>query len=857
MLAASSALLLLAPPFLVAFALVHRQQAFVELPRKTIALIYVVCAIAPLLFALIWRIDATRIVLELHAIAFRGDDVRKDVYERRAGSGRVVIGGMETPSRRFGLLEFRRGQLTITLPPPAERAGLIATTNRGFLGAQKLENGDRVCIGSSCWTFDAGDLAFTNGKQHTRIPPRVAEVPGLGWQMTLPFARPIAAGARTWSLDWLAHDLGVVPSERRIRSFFAHVRGAKGLHLVVLDSDVTLMRGSAPVSADAKFTIDDGERISFYTLPPQGDGFAARGVQERRSAVYRAAERSFVLDLDTPEVHSLTVAELDALRDAKETKKKVVALSMGDAQLVDRSLWFAGLSESVAIEASSLLELSRYFPRDVASSFRILSPRGPMQAATGKLQWLGASDMAAIRLDVRRPPLLLLVAGLALLALKVFAASSLRLNVTQMLMAGAIEALIGIRLLFGYRTWAMPPHKLEAIELAIVAWLALPWIYLVGSASVKRWKEALPALAGLLVSMVLTVRLVEGPGKWVWVACHLLAIAVPFVRERRLALPARFDGMNPIIYAAIAFTIVRFLLLLFGFKESANLGARISLSVLHIPAALILQAIFFVRARKSGLQKRELLAAGAIILFVWLIPAAMTSDIGLALLNIPVFALMLLALTPRARWLVTAIVILLAGAPLFRLALPLVSSEEVLLNAASDSNYARFFHFAAPEQLRELATKRGETLAITSALLQSYISSGFFGRGFGHTEVSPHLGDTALRDFAPAVFIAAEWGLVGTLAALLLYLAFGVIARPWLEGSDAARVTAFLAALTISVSSIYMILANHELLLLTGKNAYLLGLDSAGDVIEVIVLVLMIAYGAAAARRERTFGGAL
>ena len=47
-----------------------------------------------------------------------------------------------------------------------------------------------------------------------------------------------------------------------------------------------------------------------------------------------------------------------------------------------------------------------------------------------------------------------------------------------------------------------------------------------------------------------------------------------------------------------------------------------------------------------------------------------------------------------------------------------------------------------------------------------------------------------------------------------------------------------------------MILANHELLLLTGKNVYLLGLDSAGDVIETMALLLVMAYGFAAIRPD-------
>ena len=79
-----------------------------------------------------------------------------------------------------------------------------------------------------------------------------------------------------------------------------------------------------------------------------------------------------------------------------------------------------------------------------------------------------------------------------------------------------------------------------------------------------------------------------------------------------------------------------------------------------------------------------------------------------------------------------------------------------------------------------------------------------------------------------------------------------------LSFSPSANIAQLRESATIAVSSIYMILANHELVLLTGKNAYLLGLDSAGDVIEVIVLVAVIAWGSSFAReddRTRSWGG--
>jgi cell division protein FtsW (lipid II flippase) len=250
-----------------------------------------------------------------------------------------------------------------------------------------------------------------------------------------------------------------------------------------------------------------------------------------------------------------------------------------------------------------------------------------------------------------------------------------------------------------------------------------------------------------------------------------------------------------------------------------------------------------------------------LLTFLWILPAALTSDVGLALLNIPVTLILLFAIDRRNRIvhaLIGLTLLFVAGAPLARVFLPVVASEEMLLSLASDSNYARFLHFAAPEQLQQLATKRGESLAITSAILQRYISTGLFGVGYGHTDVSPHLGDTALRDFAPAVFIAAEWGLVGTLAMLLLYALIGYVAFRIMPlgatrigtatRSSSAAMMAAIGGVTIAVASVYMILANHELVLLTGKNAYLFGLDSAGDILETLGLLLVIAYGAAAVR---------
>ncbi len=741
------------------------------------------------------------------------------------------------------------------------------------------------------------------------------------------------------------------------------------------------------VEAPRSTEVRDGSRIAVYSLPSQTPGFENRGIVERRGMTYRAGKRSFALELDTPEIHSVSVTELEALRlPAEEEKKaKVVGPAMGDAQMTDRSLYFSGISESVAVQTNSILELSRYFPRDFQPDYRIVSPRGTGDAALGRDAWIGATDLAAFRMQVFRPPLFLLLIGLLLALAKVAAARASRLTSAQALVAGALEILVAIRLLVGYRVWAMPPHAIEAAELGILAWIALPWIFLAASTSLTPLPRKdrlrgvvtaswLPAMAGLLFSAAFSARLAGGARGVVWVACHLLAAGVaavrmPFLRawitghsrrglERarssrktltmrirasragtfvaaqlagetlrarllfaavaalatwvlvsravqpvtllvlmalaaaagwwvfrlaRFAAPLGDPELLPFLLAGALFFLVRLVLVLFGWKESIPFSsARVSLSAAYVPAAAILQGIFLFTlhrrmVRTRQLQGRDLAAAVILIVLVWFLPAAVTSDVGLALLNVPVFAFLLAGCVAgsglaksagRSQRLLRAFPALLAvlivtfvgAAPAWRLVLPLLGKEKFLERAA-DANFARFIHFAEPERLRELATKQGESLAVTSALLQRYISSGVTGRGYGRSEMSPQLGDTALRDFAPAVFIAAEWGLAGTLAMIALYLAFAAAGRtiaPWRWPATSAparspsAAVAYVAATTIAVASIYMILANHELLLLTGKNAYLFGLDSAGDVLETIALLLVIAYGFAAVRPEET-----
>jgi hypothetical protein len=347
------------------------------------------------------------------------------------------------------------------------------------------------------------------------------------------------------------------------------------------------------------------------------------------------------------------------------------------------------------------------------------------------------------------------------------------------------------------------------------------------------------------------------------------------------------------IVLPFAFAAVRAVLLLFGFRESVSLGGtRFALSLVHVPAALLLQAGYLVWLRRRIEERGEVrwgdhLPALAIVLGVWVLPALVVSDLGLALLNLPVFLLaavwVVLAAERRPRRssrgrsaglrrrlrqlgdrlagaapaVVLILVLCLVATPLLTKALVVVVPEGWKVRLESERNYLRLLEFAYPGELRRVARRQSEELAIMSEVMLSYTSGPITGRGYFGSELSPHIRSTAVREHAPAVFVAAEWGVLGTTGLLLLYgvvAAAGGSTAPWLGRWRLRSVrsysppvfwgaTSCLAALTLAVPSIYMVLANYRLTLFTGKNAYLLGIDSTADVLESFLLTILAVFG--------------
>ena len=154
-----------------------------------------------------------------------------------------------------------------------------------------------------------------------------------------------------------------------------------------------------------------------------------------------------------------------------------------------------------------------------------------------------------------------------------------------------------------------------------------------------------------------------------------------------------------------------------------------------------------------------------------------------------------------------------------------------------------------PDALRLIGESRSEALAVMRETMRSYTRGNWLGQGFLEGRVSSQIRTTATREHVVTGLLASQWGAPGTLGLLALLAAvvrpLASAARSW---SGRAHFVSATALLTFSTAGVYMVFANYGWAMFTGKNVYLLGLDSLGDTLEALALLGLAA--AALARPE-------
>jgi hypothetical protein len=256
--------------------------------------------------------------------------------------------------------------------------------------------------------------------------------------------------------------------------------------------------------------------------------------------------------------------------------------------------------------------------------------------------------------------------------------------------------------------------------------------------------------------------------------------------------------------------------------------------------------------------------------------AVLVGDTGLVLVHVlaPVVSLLILAVAPliRGRRLASRIAVgalaalpllVVIGANAFPSALVRVvgwgtktiendvRGQVTQLSSTRAQQMFRLYMLANPDLLSDVGLDPAERVAIQYSTLQSYVSrGGWTGRGYLGEELPRHLGITYLSDLVPMVFVLPEFGRLGLFGLALLYLlsliAIPLTARVQDDSDRLAQQGLFIglaALLAFALPSLYMILANLNLVLFTGKNMSLLSLNSLSDVLESGLLLGLAIVG--------------
>jgi hypothetical protein len=894
--------------------------------------------------------QASRFRFSLLGVGFRADS---------SGTPTVSIGGSRTghdvwisafseregaePGPALGYLKVRFSGDAATppvvclTPGIADATGLLAVRsgkNLRPLRSVRLEDGDEIVTNSMKWRVHTGSLArmpsLLSGGETITLPQRYGEITGPRFRV--PIFRAYRLTERVYQLAALrrapqATD-ATTPATPWQGLLFLEPRlfRSNDVWIALPASGVHVVRGETEIHPDP-VCVGSGTTVAAMSLPVwDEDSLVAPGLVDRRSARVMIGDSTLTWLFDTKETHSLSRSQLKELQiDRTPGAPPRVHLTTGEWQITDRSLHFGHVGGRTSAEVLALLELSDSLWLRRSAAMNVNTPRGVVRVTTGKPFWLGERRLALVQFDAIKPPVVLAAIGVLLGLFRAMAGLRIGLTIGSAAFLATLDLLLVFRVLIAYRAWLAPPYRTEIWPLAVVTWIAVPWLFLTaclpqigrirnGLADFLPW---VATLGGWLLSVSVALRLSGGGARAVaWLLLHAIALAIPLTPvvvshardrvghmsgARRLLVERAATWLrnattraraslasHPVFWwtiGAVLFTVTRAALLAFGIRESYTGAGRVALSLVHIPGAIALEGSYLVwlwhSISEGRVRGQHLWPALPIVVFVWVVPAMLVSDIGLMLLNVPVFAVAVLLLLYRGRsrfhglhanrknWrlsLPLGLVALgavfgvlgVAASPLLEGAVGVMSTFGGRESLESDRNYLRVLGFISTDELRAVGRRKSDELGIMHAVMDRYALAGVSGRGYFQTEVSPHVRATAFREHVPSAFVVSEWGHFGILAMTICFVVLALLtmnAMPWESPSwnsglphERSGTVAALASLTLATASLYMLAASYGLTLFTGKNVYFYGLDSLGDALESALLTIVTAAGLSRAR---------
>lgn len=686
------------------------------------------------------------------------------------------------------------------------------------------------------------EAALKLGARSWVLPNREIELPVLGWQVRL-------LTRQSWRQRVYA--LSEAPfAPTGLKSVI--VNGMEheellGAHLLVLDEGLTVA-GSAGLRQETKSwtALEPGATLRFDELLPAQNGRTARLVTRRS---FRAAEivpqekgmpARISLRLERPQVLSLPLAEVTDV-PAGQVPRLLVN---------DRFQHQPGLPNLRFSLLTSRHDQANAELREEKAGWLLRDDRGDRAFAWDQPLWLGRDHV--LEVVARRAGVPARLAGLCLLG-GLLSVGAFFLMPAHGMMGGlffGLSYLACMRLLHGHAAWVNAPHDAGAVAVAAqVVWM-LPVVLCVF------W---------LLVPQVT-------PRLRAWLA------------------EARRGWTYPSLTAlALTLLAARVVLGLVGFKEALLVGgSRVALSMFFVPAHLVLFSLALCRLEADRRQDggNPLAPQWRFLGFIYgvffpaqLVAGVFVSDLGTFLYFLPPTVVLsaqgLGIAVAEARALLErrgaegeSRVMALIGALLFLL--PAAGLGAVMANpleavsvfpevraaietpdrVVTESNVLRLMQFIDEESLAAMGTDEAERIAQDHALMRSYAHRGLLGDGFLGVKVVHAKRETALNDNVFAVYGLAQFGVLGGLCLITAYAAVMLGGGGCRRACAFGRHLALLAALALGLTSLYMMGANTGLLPFTGRNMYLLGLNSLGDVAETAVLVLLVVAGCGLREKE-------
>lgn len=175
-----------------------------------------------------------------------------------------------------------------------------------------------------------------------------------------------------------------------------------------------------------------------------------------------------------------------------------------------------------------------------------------------------------------------------------------------------------------------------------------------------------------------------------------------------------------------------------------------------------------------------------------------------------------------------------------------IPPQPVTLAQANEINVntARLLGAFAPQRLALAGTRAAMEFNGVLAVTRDYAESGSpFGAGYLSARQPATLHDTHLTDHAASVHLLSPHGRLGALAVLIVSAAAAALyLRTMPDPSRTGSWFGLLAALTVPLTTAYMIMGNLGTLPFTGRNMYLLAPQSSGDLLEGWMLIAFAAW---------------